>query len=100
VVRRRVGAKPVEVPGKALRYVVDKVQPTLLVVDAEGAERELFDDTDLPSVTRIVLEMHERVIGPDGTDRVRAKLSQIGFEVDRGLSSPEHLILRRDVASH
>lgn len=95
VVRRRVGAKPVEVPGKALRYVVEKVQPTLLVVDAEGAERELFDDTDLPSVTRIVLEMHERVIGPDGTERVRTKLSEIGFEVDHGLSSPEHLILRR-----
>jgi FkbM family methyltransferase len=96
VVRRRVGAKPVEVPGKALGYVVEKVQPTLLVVDAEGAERELFDDTDLPSVTKIVLEMHNRVIGPEGTDRVRAKLLRMGFEVDHRLSSPEHLILRRE----
>jgi FkbM family methyltransferase len=95
VVRRRVGARPVEVPGKALGYVVEKVQPTLLVVDAEGAERELFDDADIPSVKKIVLELHDRLIGPEGTDRVRAKLSQIGFEVDRWLSSPEHLILRR-----
>jgi FkbM family methyltransferase len=95
VVRRRVGSRPIEVPGKALRYVVEKVQPTLLVVDAEGAERELFDDAELPSVTKIVLELHDRVIGPAGTDRVRAKLSQLGFEVDHRLSSPEHLILRR-----
>jgi FkbM family methyltransferase len=95
VVRRRVGARPVEVPGKALNYLVEKVQPTLLVVDAEGAERELFDGARLPTVTRIVLELHDRVIGPAGTDRVRATLSELGFQVDRGLSSPEQLVLRR-----
>jgi FkbM family methyltransferase len=98
VVRRRVGARPVEVPGKALNYVVDKVRPTLLVIDAEGAERELFDGARLPGVSRIVLELHDRVIGPTGTDWVRAQLSNLGFEVDQGLSSPEHLVLRRDQA--
>jgi FkbM family methyltransferase len=95
VVRRRVGARPVEVPGKALSYIVEKVRPTLLVIDAEGAERELFDGAELPTVTRIVLELHDRVIGPDGTDRVRAQLMALGYEIDRGLSSPEHLVLRR-----
>jgi FkbM family methyltransferase len=95
VARRRVGAKPVEVPGKALNYVVDKVRPSVLVVDAEGAERELFDGAELPSVTKIVLELHERVIGPDGTDQVRRKLAAIGFKEDRRLSSNEHLVLRR-----
>jgi FkbM family methyltransferase len=95
VVRRRVGARPVEVPGKALNYLVERIRPTLLVVDAEGAERELFDGARLPTVTRIVLELHDRVIGPAGTDRVRAKLSDLGFEVDRALSSPEQLVLRR-----
>ena len=95
VVRRRAGAQPVEVPGKALNYLVDKVRPTLLVIDAEGAERELFDGAELPTVTKIVLELHDRVIGPEGTDRVRAQLRELGFVVDRGLSSPEHLVLRR-----
>jgi FkbM family methyltransferase len=95
VVRRRVGARPVEVPGKALNYLVEKIRPTLLVVDAEGAEGELFDGARLPSVSRIVLELHERVIGVAGTDRVRARLSQLGFAIDRGLSSPEQLVLRR-----
>jgi FkbM family methyltransferase len=95
VVRRRVGAKPVEVPGKALNYVVERSRPTLLVIDAEGAERELFDGAELPSVTKVVLELHDRVIGPEGTDRVRRMLAGLGFKEDRRLSSNEHLVLRR-----
>jgi FkbM family methyltransferase len=95
VVRRRVGARPVEVPGKALNYLVERVQPTLLVVDPEGAEGELFDGAQLPTVTTIVLEQHDRVIGPAATDRVRSKLSELGFALDRGLSSPEQLVLRK-----
>lgn len=95
VVRRRVGAKPVEVPGKALNYVVDKVRPSVLVVDAEGAERELFDGAEIPSVRKVVLELHERVIGPDGTEQVRRELATMGFKEDRRLSSNEHLVLQR-----
>jgi FkbM family methyltransferase len=95
VVRRRVGAKPIEVPGKALTYIVEKVRPTVLIVDAEGAEREMFEGAQLEGVTRIVLELHDRVIGPLGTDRVRASLAAMGFHQDQRLSSPEHLVLRR-----
>jgi FkbM family methyltransferase len=95
VVRRRVGAKPVEVPGKALSYIVEKVRPTMLIVDAEGAEREMFEGAQLEGVTRIGLELHDRVIGPLGTDRVRASLTAMGFHQDQRLSSPEHLVLRR-----
>jgi FkbM family methyltransferase len=98
VVRRRVGAHPVEVSGKALNYVVGKVRPTLLVIDAEGAEPELFNGAELPTVRKIVLELSERAIGSDGTDRVRAQLKNLGFEVDQRFSSPEHLVLRRGLA--
>ena len=100
VVRRRAGARPVEVSGKALNYVVGKIRPTLLVVDAEGAEQELFDQAELPTVTKVVLELHDRVLGTDGTDRVRAQLSALGFGIDRSLSSAEHLVLRRDGQAH
>jgi FkbM family methyltransferase len=95
VVRRRAGAHPVEVPGKALNYVVERVRPTLLIIDAEGAEPGLFDGAELDGVTRIVLELHEHIIGLDATDRVRAMLGELGFREDRGLSSQEHLVLRR-----
>jgi FkbM family methyltransferase len=95
VARRRVGSKPVEVPGKALDYVVQRVRPTLLLVDAEAAERELFDGAELPGVAKVVLELHDHVIGPDGTDRVRKDLAGVGFTEDRRLSSNAHLVLRR-----
>jgi FkbM family methyltransferase len=95
VARRRVGVRPVEVPGKALNYLVRKIRPSLLVIDAEGTERELFDGAELPTVTRVVLELHHRVIGLAATDQARTRLSELGFEVDQRLSSPEHLVLRR-----
>jgi FkbM family methyltransferase len=98
--RRRGGSAPVEVPGKALNYVVERVQPTLLIVDGEGAERGLFDGAELGSVTRIVLELHDRVIGPAATDQVRARLTDLGFEEDRRFSSAEHLVLRRAASHH
>jgi len=68
---------------------------TLLIVDVEGAESELFDRAHLPTVSRIILELHERVIGPAGAGRVRATLSAMGFEELPGLSADKHLVLQR-----
>ena len=93
--RRRAGIRPVEVPGKALNYVVQRFRPTLLIIDAEAAERELFDGAELPTVTKVMLELHDLVLGPQGTDRVRATLTKLGFREDRGLTTNEHLVLRR-----
>ena len=93
--RRRGGTRPVEVPGKALNYVVHRYQPTLLIIDAEGAERDLFQGAQLPSVTKIVLELHEQVIGTQGTDRVHAMLNRLGYREELGLSTSEHLVLRK-----
>ena len=87
--------RPVEVPVKALSEVAQVVRPTLLIVDAEGAEGELFDHAHLPTVTRIVLELHERVIGPVGARRVRSTLAAMGFEELPELSAGEHLVLQR-----
>lgn len=95
IVKRSAEAIPIEVPGKALSYVVEKFRPTLLIVDVEGAEDELFDRAQLPGVTKIMLELHERVVGEAKARRVRGALTALGFREDRGLSSREHLVLRR-----
>jgi FkbM family methyltransferase len=95
IIKHHARALPIEVPGKALSYVVEKIRPTLLIVDVEGAESELFDRAQLPGVTKIVLELHERVIGQGKATQVRGVLSALGFREDRGLSSREHLVLRR-----
>jgi FkbM family methyltransferase len=95
LIQRHAGALPIEVPGKALSYVVEKLRPTLLIVDVEGAESELFDRAQLPGVTKIMLELHERVTGKDKARQVRDALAALGFREDRGLSSREHVVLRR-----
>jgi FkbM family methyltransferase len=95
MIKRSAAAIPIEVPGKSLSYVVDKIRPTLLIVDVEGAEGELFDHAQLPGVTKIMLELHERVVGQDRVRQARGALTALGFREDGGLSSREHLVLRR-----
>jgi FkbM family methyltransferase len=95
VVRRRVGTTPTEVPGKALNYVLEKLSPTLLIIEAEAADPNLFDEAELSGVRTIVLELHDLVLGTLGTDQVRSSLTAAGFAQDPGLSSPEHLVFRR-----
>jgi len=95
VVRRSVGARAVEVPCKSLSEIAEQVRPTLLIVDAEGAEGDLFDQAQIPTVTGIVLELHERIIGGTNASRVRSLLATAGFTEVQGLSAQEHLVLRR-----
>jgi FkbM family methyltransferase len=95
LIQHDAGAVPIEVPGKALSYLVEKIRPTLLIIDVEGAEGELFDHAQLPGVTTIVLEVHERLIGRSKASQVRNALLALGFREHPGLSSREHLVLRR-----
>lgn len=95
IIPRGAGWDQIEVPGKALSYVVERARPTLLIVDVEGAEGELFDRAQLPGVSRIVLERHERTLGEEKEARLRSTLAALGFREDRGLSSRHHLVLRR-----
>jgi FkbM family methyltransferase len=88
------GARSIEVPGKALNYLLEKIRPTLLIVDVESAEAELFDGARLAELSTIVLELNERVVGEVKARRVRAALAGLGFREDPGLSSREHLVFR------
>ena len=63
-------------------------------MDVEGAERDLFDHAHLQTVTAIVLELHERMIGA-GARRVRSTLAAMGFEERCDLATGRHLVLQR-----
>src|SRR5438093_978870 len=77
--RRSARARAVEVPRKSLSEIAEQVRPTLLIVDAEGAEGDLFDRAQIPTVAGIVLELHERIIGEPEANRVRSILAAAGF---------------------
>jgi FkbM family methyltransferase len=95
IVHRNAASSAIEVPGKSLGYLVEKIRPTLLIADVEGAESELFDRAQLPGVSKIVLELNERLIGQARARQVRGALLALGFREDPGLSSRDHLVLRR-----
>jgi FkbM family methyltransferase len=95
IIQRNAAAFPIEVPGKALSYLVEKIRPTLLIVAVGRAEGELFDRAQLPGVTKIMLQLHKRLIGEAKAQEVRGALTALGFREDRGLSSREHVVLRR-----
>ena len=95
VVPRTPEMRPVRVAMRSLTREAARYRPTVLIVDAEGAEREMFRGTELPTVTRMVVELHERVIGPEGVAQARADLTALGFVEDAALSRGEQLVLRR-----
>ena len=95
IVLRSPDMRPVRVAVRSLTGEVARCRPTLLIVDAEGAEREMFRAAELPTVTRIVVELHERVIGPAGVAQAREDLAALGFVEDAALSRGEQLVMRR-----
>jgi len=95
VLRPSGRVRPVEVPVKALSEISQLVRPTLLIVDTEGGESELFHRAQLPTVSRIILELHERVIGAASAQRVRSTLAALGFDERPELSAGQHLVLQR-----
>lgn len=61
---------------------LDEIAPTLLIVDIEGGELTLFDDVRLPTVRKIMVEVHMPVIGRAGVKHLFDTLSAQGFHYD------------------
>lgn len=87
--------RAVTVPMVGLPDLLNKHQPTFMVVDIEGGELELTHCV-LPETVRCVLvELHERVIGRAGVDEVRQWLRDGGFMADRSTAGQTREIWER-----
>lgn len=69
------------VPSVSLQSLLAEVLPTLLVCDIEGGELGLFDDVDLGTIENIIIELHPKVYGSEGCDRVISVLAAQGLHV-------------------
>ncbi len=86
----------VEVPAISLRRLIEAHRPTLLIVDVEGSELELFSrPEDLEGVRAVLMEVHQKIIRPAGVKRLFDFLSAAGFYVDVRQLSPEVVLFRR-----
>jgi FkbM family methyltransferase len=71
--------RPVEVPTASFDRVVRRFQPDVLIMDIEGGELEFLTHTTLQGIRAIVVELHPKVYGADGTKTCKEKLRALGF---------------------
>ncbi|MBC2885146.1 FkbM family methyltransferase [Ochrobactrum sp. CM-21-5] len=68
-----------------------------LVMDIEGAERELLQNAELPGIERIFLELHDHLYGLPGIREITQVLAAKGFAYDpRGSQGPCVLFSKDD----
>jgi hypothetical protein len=80
--------------GEAFNEEVRSVKPSLLIIDIEGGEMELVPHMDLTGIRAIVIELHERVTGPEGAQTVRQSLMARGFRLE-DIGDSEHCLFLR-----
>lgn len=65
---------------------IKTVRPSVIVCDIEGGETVLFPTSDLAGVRSVYMELHQRVIGPEGMRDVFQTLHDRGFHYDQNHS--------------
>ncbi|HVV95260.1 MAG TPA: FkbM family methyltransferase [Hyphomicrobiales bacterium] len=73
----------VTVPAIPFAEMLERHNPTFLIVDIEGGEADLFRTVPLTGVKKVLIELHQRVIGRVGMKRVFDFFSQRDFHYDQ-----------------
>ncbi|MGQ0483939.1 MAG: FkbM family methyltransferase [Hyphomicrobiales bacterium] len=77
----------IDVPAIDLNTLIAEFRPSFMIVDIEGGERDLFDGSELGTTQKIMMEVHQNVIGRRGMKAVFDALSARGFHYDQWHSS-------------
>ena len=88
-------AERVRLPARPLVSLLTEVRPSVLIVDIEGGEAELFQGTQLPGVRAVVMELHPEFVGLEGVARAFAHLAQAGLTYDPALSCRHVVVFAR-----
>ncbi|HEV7436852.1 MAG TPA: FkbM family methyltransferase [Pseudorhizobium sp.] len=70
------------VPCQSFNEVVQSFRPTFVVCDIEGAELDLFFNASLYGVTRVLMEIHSKVLGRNGVKKLFDSMSARDFHYD------------------
>jgi hypothetical protein len=95
------GTRPIRVPVRPLNEEIRRLDPTFLVLDIEGGERELFRFIDFHHIRKIALELHTGLIGQEEAAGIKRRLRDAGFswEVGTLAGGLEHLCAWRALPS-
>jgi len=83
----------ITVAAKSFSQEVRRINPSLLIVDIEGGEYELFKDVNLYNIQKIIIELHNSLIGDEKVQFVKTRLSDYGFKVVEKISNCDDEIL-------
>ena len=86
-------AKAIKVPVKSFNQEVRRINPSFLIMDIEGGEYEILNSPDLHNIQKIVIELHDHIIGNEKVEFVLSQLLQAGFRVTG--SASKTLFLQR-----
>lgn len=77
----------VDVPVFSFNAVVERIRPTLIICDIEGGEIELFEHANLTGVQKVMVEIHQSVVGRMNIKRLFDMFSARNFHYDEHHSS-------------
>ena len=81
-----LGASPIKVRTTSFQSKLDALRPTMLIVDIEGGEQNLFENVNLSCVNKIMLELHQQTIGGAGIKKIFDLLSSQNFHYETSRS--------------
>jgi FkbM family methyltransferase len=91
-------ATKVVVHQRPIAEVVERLRPTYLIMDVEGAEVELVPAVDMSSIRKVLLEVHPHKVGPGPVSEVVASLLDRGLCLDTRRSARDVLYFFRPPA--
>lgn len=74
-------ASTIKIPVKSFNQEVRRLNPTFLIIDIEGGEYELLKYAEFYNVQKLVIELHNIMLGNDKSEFVKSKLAEAGFQM-------------------
>lgn len=92
-------ARELRIPSDSFQDVLAEVKPTFLIMDIEGAEVDLADESiELSGVNKVCVEVHPTIAGDERTSQFIQSLLTRGFQLELSSSRGDVLFFRRGVA--
>ena len=94
-IRRSPNSEEIKVLCLDVNEEILRIKPSFVIIDVEGGEFELVPSMNLDAVQKVLIELHERIIGRKKVDVVRSYFTKCGFTVDTTVSTASELLLER-----
>jgi len=93
-------ADKVQVVADSFSAILNELKPTFLIMDIEGSEVDLADESiDLSCLNKICVEIHPQIVGDEATSVLVQSLLNRGFQLQLSSSQGDVLFFNRPADS-